>query len=305
LAFGLRLRRDRPDDPALHAEGTSRVAAAGDSLETIRLAEFPDHPLLIAERDQVIRKYVRATGQWEPGLASYLGSLLPRSAHVVIGGGHIGLLVFQLWRARRDIAEIVAFEPASVNAALLATNVLSWGDSPVRAMPLALGSRSELVSLAQNPFNTGDNRLWDTIPAELHAGGGDPSFWPRHLVVCAALDDVWGDAPLDLILLDTQGWEPDVLKGAERLLRTRRPLVVFEWWPRALTARGVDLEAFLKWLEQDLEMTLGVVPPEASGFSNPSLYDAAPDIRRITELLLIDPDPAAYVELLARHRGTG
>jgi FkbM family methyltransferase len=280
-----------------------RIAAGAESLETISLAEFPDTPFLIAGRDQVIRKYVGATGQWEPGLAGYIASLLSRSAHVVIGGGHVGLLAFQLWRARPDVAEIVAFEPDSVNAALLATNILSWGDSPVCSMPLALGERSELLSLAQNPFNTGDNRLWDTIPADLHAGGGDPAIWPRQPVVCAALDHVWGDAPLDLIFLDAQGWEPDVLRGAERLLTTRKPVIVFEWWPRALVARGLDLDGFLGWLERDLGMTLGVVPPEASGFSNPAIHGAASDIERITELLLSDPDPAAYVELVASHGG--
>lgn len=111
-------------------------------------------------------------------------------------------------------------------------------------------------------------------------------------------------ARLDLVLLDTQGWEPEALRGAERLLITQRPIAVFEWWPRALVARGADIAAFLSWLEHDLEMTLGVVPPEASGFSNPSIHEAVEDgdIEGITELLLVDQDPAAYVELIASPR---
>jgi len=276
-------------------------------LDEIRLAAFPDQPFLIARSDEVIRKGVRATGTWEAGFAEYVGGLLPPAAHVAIGGGHVGLIAFQLWQERPDAEAIVVFEPDSVNAALLSLNVMSWGDSPVRPVPLGLSSRTELLQLAQNPLNTGDNRLWERIPRALHAGGGNPRRWPRQQVLCVALDDVWGDGPLDLLLLDTQGWEPDVLRGAEQLLRRRKPTVVFEWWPRALAARGVDLEAFLFWLEHDLGLVLGVVPPEASGFSNPWIHDLAGkgDIRRVTELLLQDQDHAAYVELVATPGATG
>lgn len=141
---------------------------------------------MIAKADQVIRRSVQATGEWQPGLANYLSALLPPEPRVVIGGGHVGLTAFQLWRA-------------------LSVNVLSWGESPVHVIPIALGSKTELLQLAQNPFNTGDNRLWDAIPGDLHAGGGDPERWPRQTVVAAALDDVWDDARLDLIFLGHPG----------------------------------------------------------------------------------------------------
>jgi FkbM family methyltransferase len=273
-------------------------------LDLIHLSDHPDYPFLIARRDEVIRKSVRLRGEWESGFANYVASLLPRAPRIVIGGGHVGLIAFELWRARPDTVEIVEFEPDSVNSALLSMNVMSWGESPVRVLPVALGARTNIINLAQNPINTGDNRLWDAIPDELDAGGGDPARWPRQPVVCVALDDIWGDTPLDLILLDTQGWEPDVLRGAEHLLRSRRPLAVFEWWPRALTARGIDLEACLSWLERDLDLTIAIAPAEASGLSNPSIYPAVgeSDIRRLTELLLEDPDPNAYAELVARPR---
>jgi len=272
--------------------------------ERIFLKDNEHLPFLITKTDQVIRHQVHATGSWEPGLAQFLADRLPPRAHVAIGGGHIGLLAFQLWAARPDVHEIVVFEPDSVNAALLSVNVASWGESPVVGMPMALSDTTSLVTLARNPFNTGDNRLWDEIPSDLDAGGGDPELWERERVVAVALDDVWGDRPLDLMFLDTQGWEPEAMKGAERILLARRPLVVLEWWPRALVARGVDIEAFLRWVEDDVRMALEMLPAEASGASNHDIYGAADtaDIDRITDLLLEDPDHAAYVELVATPR---
>lgn len=119
--------------------------------------------------------------------------------------------------------------------------------------------------MAKNPSNTGDDRLWENSPAYLDAGGGDPTLWPRQTTVCVALDDVWGDNAIDLALLDTQGWEPEVLHGAERALRERGPIAVFEWWPRALDAGGVDSDGFLDSLRGPGN-SLSVVPREASGY---------------------------------------
>jgi len=182
---------------------------------------------------------VSESGSWEPGFAAFVASLLPDRPRVVIGGGHVGLSAFQLWKERPDIAELVAFEPDGLNAGLLALNVWNWGKTPVPVMPMALGQRIGGATLACNPSNTGDNRLWEKIPASLEAGGGDPETWFRQNVVVVALDEIWRGS-LELLLLDTQGWEPDVLAGARRLILEQRPAIVFEWCPHALAAHAVS-----------------------------------------------------------------
>jgi len=271
---------------------------AGGDLDLIRLDAFTDFPFLIRRSDEVIRPHVAATGSWESELIAYVAALLPDRPRIVVGGGHVGLSAFQLWRARPQAREVAVFEPDGVNAALLAVNVASWGESPVRVLPFALGKRTELVKLAANPFNSADNRLWELIPPEFAAGGGDPALWPQQTALSVTLDEIWGDASLDLIFLDTQGWEPDVLRGAQRVIARSRPLVLFEWWPRALLARAIDPEAFLGWVERKLAMTLSVVPAPPT----PVVTAAEGDVRRLTALLLDDQDPAAYAELLATPR---
>ena len=263
----------------------------GSAVEEIRLADFPEQPFLVPAHDQVIRRHVNLRGSWEPGLSAFIGALLPADPRVVIGGGHVGLSAFQLWRERPDVSELVVFEPDSVNAGLLALNVWSWGDNPVRVMPLALGRASGELTLSRNPANTGDSRLWQSNPA-----------WPSESVLVSALDDIW-HGPLDLLFLDVQGWEPDVLAGAERVIRDERPLLVFEWWPQGLAERGIDSFEVLAWLEGDLDLRVEIVPAEAGGIHElmPEATEIR-DVRELTQRLLDHPEQTIHAELFAGAR---
>ncbi len=54
-------------------------------------------------------------------------------------------------------------------------------------------------------------------------------------------DEVLADAThVDVIKIDTDGYDGQVLQGARQLLRTHRPSVVFEWHPILLAAVDQD-----------------------------------------------------------------
>jgi hypothetical protein len=145
----------------------------------------------------------------------------------------------------------------------------------------------------RNATNTGDHRLWE---AESDNGRA------RQEVVVVALDEIW-DGRLDLLLLDTQGSEPDVLAGSAGLILEQRPTVVFEWWPHALTACGFDSFELLTWIERDLQMQIEIVPWAASGVHElmpPAARDIK-DARELTALILEQPaESSLYAELVAR-----
>jgi hypothetical protein len=102
----------------------------GSTAEEIHLADFPDQPFLIPAHDRVIRRHVNERGSWEPGLAPFIGAHLSANARIVIGGGHVGLSAFQLWRERPDISELVVFEPDSMNAGAARVERLELGREP-------------------------------------------------------------------------------------------------------------------------------------------------------------------------------
>ena len=68
----------------------------------------------------------------------------------------------------------------------------------------------------------------------------------RKNVPLVALDDVALRRPVRLIKMDVEGAEPQVIRGAARLLREDRPIILSELHPTQLErASGVGADAFL------------------------------------------------------------
>jgi FkbM family methyltransferase len=191
-------------------------------------------------RDQVVRAV--AAGGWtayERPLPSIVARLCETWSPVVIDvGANTGY--YSLLAASTGATRVLAFEPEPNIRALFASNVRES----------ALGNRIQVSECALS-----DQR--DTTMA-LHlpdAGHGlietsaslNPQFRARHSgridVPVTTLDAFWGALDLesanpsardakDMVLkIDVESLEPQVLRGASRLIETRRPVIALELLP--------------------------------------------------------------------------
>lgn len=141
-------------------------------------------------------------------------------------GGHIGLWSYNLahWFEKVDAFEPVAlhrqcfvhnvFPANAVESFGLEAKALS-GDGyvavdHVKLHPFALGDREDMISIHTADTSTGDS--W------VHGKGTIPM---RTL-------DSFGLNDVDFIKIDCEGYEEFVLRGAETLIETWRPVVVVE-----------------------------------------------------------------------------
>lgn len=118
-------------------------------------------------------------------------------------GGHVGLWSMQ---AELDFAEIIAFEPHPVHAELYekncrAENVLH---------KCALGEDFGHVSLTGQEGSSGDTHV---------AGDGDIPMFPL---------DYFEIDRIDLLKIDTEGYELPIILGGEDTIRRCKPVVVVE-----------------------------------------------------------------------------
>lgn len=140
-------------------------------------------------------------------------------------GAHVGLWSMHL----ADLFETVrAFEPNPVTADVWRWNVPNPNATLERC---ALGNRSGAVGLALQEGHTGHTRI-----------DGDGPI-PIETLDSFDLKDV------DLIKIDVEGYELDVVKGAEQTLRRCRPVVVVE--QKGEDGRlGMEPDGALHWLER-------------------------------------------------------
>jgi FkbM family methyltransferase len=138
--------------------------------------------------------------------AHTISALATQHRVVVQAGGCSGLWPLAL---SKYFDKVYTFEPATINFRCLQTNVALIGN--ITAFPCALGEKRQRVGLTRPKVGAG---LWRVD------GDGD--------VQMETLDGVITD-PVDAIVLDVEGSEVSVLRGAERIISTHHPLLWFEY----------------------------------------------------------------------------
>ncbi len=134
-----------------------------------------------------------------------------------------------------------AFEPDPLLFQTLRSNLARNGTRNVRLYPFALASDNQNRYLHRGTLNSGDNRLSKKF------GGSDEQV----LVEVRTLDKLLGQVKLDLLKIDTQGFELEVLKGGSKVLGSNKNLIVIcEFWPYGLKMNGTEPRSVLDLLRQ-------------------------------------------------------
>jgi FkbM family methyltransferase len=155
-------------------------------------------------------------------------------------GGNLGLYTVLLSRLVGPAGRVITFEPDPDLFATLQRNCVLNGCANVEAHNLAVGSSHGRLLLQKLVFNAGDNHL---------AEGGSRLF--RHAVETevVALDEFLPGLRPDLVKIDVQGWEFEVLKGMDAMLRAHPGTDIYlELWPQGLRRASCSTEAVVHWL---------------------------------------------------------
>ena len=163
---------------------------------------------------------------WEPGTARLAEILAPQSKCSVVAGSHIGYYPLILGFGNPN-SKVFAFEPNPLNRERCKENVVLNKLDNVEVLEYALGNTSGEQKMF---FDFGQSSFVDS--ARPHAGSG--------MVKVTTLDDFFKNKNMkpDLLVLDAEGYEPQILKGGEKLITENHPDIIFELNPKALEAAG-------------------------------------------------------------------
>jgi FkbM family methyltransferase len=181
-------------------------------------------------------------GHYEQDEIRFVRRVLKEGDSAIDIGGHIGFFTMQMAAMVGRAGRVYAFEPFDANADLLERSIAEngFGDR-ILFQRAAAGAASGTATL--------------TFPVEtLNSGGayllrtGSPPLAGNQKkdVPVVALDALEMRRPIRFIKLDVEGAEPQVIRGAAKLLEEDRPVILSELHPTQLErASGVTADAFL------------------------------------------------------------
>jgi FkbM family methyltransferase len=187
--------------------------------------------LVVDPRDFGVSGSLLSRGSYDWKAIAWLLPLLDRDSCIVFVGAHLGALLVPI-AIHSGCRRIVAFEPAPHNYRLLKMNLALNGLMATTVHNQAVGNAAGSVRFTQNPINTGNSRI---------------STFGEVVVPITTLDVAlqpeWTGT--DLLVMDTEGFEAHVMRGAKRTLEQTRYLYV-EFAPEQLLEQGSNPGEFIE-----------------------------------------------------------
>ena len=180
--------------------------------------------------------------RYEQDEVRYVKAVLRAGDTAIDAGAHIGFFTMQMAAMVGAAGHVYAFEPFDPNAELLEQSIVEnrFSDRVVfRRAAVGSASGTATLTFPIETLNSGGAYLLrdGTLPLPGNL---------RKNVPLVALDDVALRRPVRLIKMDVEGAEPQVIRGAARLLREDRPIILSELHPTQLErASGVGADEFL------------------------------------------------------------
>ncbi|NPB05942.1 MAG: FkbM family methyltransferase [Aquificae bacterium] len=203
-----------------------------------------------------VGRFVYKRGTYEPEVLKVVEEMGIGPGSVIFDvGAHFGWYSLLFDRLTAGKGLVFALEPAPENYRLLTENLILNATKAVFPLKVAAGARPGQLKLFLYPDkNTGRCSFvertdrWVEVP----------------VVPLDAFLKPYDLKKVKLLKVDAEGFEPFVLKGAEKLLE-RTEFVVFEFSPRLY---GYLKEEFLGFLDR-LPFEIFVVGPEGPGRTTP------------------------------------
>ena len=176
---------------------------------------------------------------------------------VIDVGSNIGVFSLKIARLlqlnRDDSAKVIAVEANPKVAEMLRQQIaLNPGFAhQVDVWELALGDKECQISFASDQENTGGGHIVESI-SETKSCISVPMKRLDDLV------DAQGLGPVGVLKIDVEGFEPEVLAGAQRTIKRDRPVLYLEVTDHWIKARGHSAFGMLSALNQKFGYTFQI-----------------------------------------------
>jgi FkbM family methyltransferase len=164
-------------------------------------------------------RFIYERGVYEYGTLQFLKDNLKPGDHFVDVGANIGFMTLYAANCVGNNGAVDAFEPVATTARLLQRNIeLNKEISCVIVHEFALGAESKRSMIYSETGNRGGASI--IANTDVHDG---------EEIEIRTLDEVVQDMQVDVIKIDVEGFELEVLKGAQQTIAHQRPILIVEY----------------------------------------------------------------------------
>ena len=209
-----------------------------DALNSVSTHEtiYLGHTFLYPSDSLIGFAFIDRGKEWDAVLRPIVSVLLSQEEPAICEvGSNIGASLLQIL-AMKPRARVLACEPSERFRPFLERNLELAGFKHVEILPTLLGSQAGSMWLYNNASSA------SVVSADYD--GHEPRG--KQLTEMTTLDEVFRNRdPVDFIKTDTDGFDLEVLRGAEQTLRCDQPVLHFEFDVDLLSSPLDDL----RWLQ--------------------------------------------------------
>ncbi len=217
---------------------------------------------------------------YEPEIGYLIKSLITPGDVVLDIGANVGLHTVAFARAVGPQGHVYAFEPVPKMAERNSLNCALNGQDNVTLVPCALGEENSVIEMNINIADggmEGTSSLLETVHVERR-----PEQYMTQQVTVRRLDDFFGkmvgSERLDFVKMDTEGFEPMVLKGGMETLRRYRPAMIIEAHSTRLAKFGMTFQWYRETFPDYHILIVYPLTPANPYFRLEPLTDEPPEI---------------------------
>jgi FkbM family methyltransferase len=190
------------------------------------------------------------TGTYDRDEVALLASHLRPGTVALDIGASLGLYTVQLAEWARSLqARVIAVEPIPANAAIIRANIDRNGlGAYASVMELALGIEDSSVIMRVERGGLGNATVATGVAeAEMARHASNGGLGAGVEIAVKPLDSLSFDAPVSVVKMDAEGFEMDILSGADRFIARYRPVIFAEFSEEWMLSRGRSLDDPFEW----------------------------------------------------------
>ena len=182
--------------------------------------------------------------KYEPYLTKLLLKQTRAGGKVVDVGANIGHYTIKTAKKVGKTGKIFAFEPEGMCFNLLKKNVEENKLKNVILKKLAAGKNKSKIKIQKSKMNYGDNKVSYQLRVTSY------ELMKTETIEMVSLDECLGKEKIDLMKIDVQGWEPEVIEGAKRLIKKWKPTIFFEFDKTMMVGAKTDYKKMWEFLKK-------------------------------------------------------